>query len=1043
MKYIIKILILLSFLITFIAKTDAASYTMNPVWWTAASNDLRIIIWDWWQTQVYYKWLAQNYGWNPWATWNSWPNHYVRLSIWNTRVWKWWTNWTSATTSWSQSGNTYNATTTLTYTTWWRTYRVIIDREYTAPNAYFSWRYRVEVPTWNTRNISFYFSMDSFVAWWDAWDVWYYNTNPSQTVWVYDNIANVLSAQRYISWPTWAWYEASAYWNMLTRINNNQNYNWTIQSTSWDLWYGINRNFWTAAWVVYEWENEWRMLPFVNTPTYDIYPSIWQPEPSLTVWQNSLIPINIINAWTINATWNTTVNFTIPNNFIWPANPFSTNWWSCSAVVWTTVACTKTINITPLWWVDILQIPLKPLAAAWWTTVNFTTSLTNSWDSNTTNNSATISQQVAVSPQVLKLWLDAKSWTNCTTNWCTINSWNDKSWALNNATRPWWSNDTITYSQNRYNFNPALSFDITSSQSRRWLQWTISWWITSNSASVFYVWRLYNNWSTWPRILSLAPDATTADWSANTHFNIARNSWTDTIMSMQNNTMRANLPNTVWSDILASFHYWSWPSSKAYQNWELITNTTHSLTNLNINNYFLWANAEYTHYTRMDLAEIMIFNNDLSLSDRNKIETYLALKYGFTLSQNTPQNYILSDDTIAWNNTIAWIYNRDIAWIWADNWYELYQVKSQSINNDLDIIVEDISLPLWDKQTITWWNNWLSSTTTSSISWLTWWTRINRIWRFQENSGDTGNLRISYKANALPASFTSNIYLWVSNSWVFTNTSTYYPWVYNPSTNSYDFDLNIQNWDYITFARIITDSTPPNINIVFPWNNIIYPNANLNVVINYSDSDSWINSSSRVFELRKWNWSSWWPNIASSFINSNTANLTTANYNLNALWYWRYRIYFYIQDNAWNGDFREREFYIDEPELNVSTWNVNIWNISTPWVNNFSPNIVLTVRTVWTPFNLILNKDWNLAYNSIQIQNWNWVNWVWYEKTPFTNSINLINNNEIIATQTTNLNTSWEKNTYIYTIRLWTNITQEQVAGSYLWNIKFSLELDY
>lgn len=184
MKYVIKILILLSFLITFITKTDAASYTMNPVWWTAASNDLRIIIWDWWQTQVYYKWLAQNYGWNPWATWNSWPNHYVRLSIWNTRVWKWWTNWTSATTSWSQNGNTYNATTTLTYTNWWRTYRVIIDREYTAPNTYFTWRYRVEIPTWNTENIRFYFSMDSYVAWWDSWDVWYYNNNPSQTAWI-------------------------------------------------------------------------------------------------------------------------------------------------------------------------------------------------------------------------------------------------------------------------------------------------------------------------------------------------------------------------------------------------------------------------------------------------------------------------------------------------------------------------------------------------------------------------------------------------------------------------------------------------------------------------------------------------------------------------------------------------------------------------------------------------------------------------------------------------------------------------------------------
>lgn len=1040
MKYLIKILFLLLLTLLITSETNANSYTLNPIWWTAASNDLRVIIWDWWQAQVYYKWLAQIYGWNPWTTWNSWPNHYVRLNIWTTSVWKWWTNWTSATTSWSQSGNTYNATTTLTYTTWWRTYRVIINRQYIAPNAYFTWNYRVEVPTWNTQNIRLYFAMDSYVAGWDGWDVWYYNTNPSQTAWIYDNIANVLSAQRYISGPTWAWYEAGPYWNMTTRMSSNVNYNWTIQSTAWDLWYGINRNFWTAAWVVYEWQNEWRLLPYVNTSVYDIYPSIWQPEPNLMVWQNSLIPINIINAWTINATWNTTVTFTIPNNFTWPTNAFSTNWWSCSAVVWTTVTCTKTINITPLGGVDILEIPLKPLAAAWWTTVNFTTNLSNSWDSNTTNNSATISQQVAVAPQILKLWLDAKNWTNCSTNWCIINSWNDKSWAANNASRPLWSNDTITYSQNKYNFNPAISFDINNTQSKRWLQWAISWWITSNQASVFYVWRLYDNWSTWPRILSLASSLTANDWDNNTSFNIDRNNGTNTIMTYQNNTMRWNLPNTIWSDIIASFHYWTWPSSKAYSNWELISNTTHSLGTLNINNYFLWANSEYTHYTKMDLAEILIFNTDLSLSDRNKIESYLAIKYWFTLSQNTAQNYTLSDNSIAWDSSIAWTYNKDITWIWADSSYELYQVKSQSINNNLDIIVEDTSLPLWDKQTLTWWNNWLSSTTTSSISWMTWYSRINRIWKFQENSWDTWSVKISYNANALPSSFNWNIYLWVSNNWSFSNTSTYYIWTYNSTTNSYDFNLNISNWDYITIAN--SDSTPPNINITFPWNNIIYPNSSLNVTINYNDSESVVNTSSRVFELRKWNWSIWWANIASSFLNTNTANPTNANYNLNALWYWKYKIYFYIEDSLWNWNYMERIFYIDEPELIISNSEVNLWNLNI-WNNNFSPDLIVTVKTIWTPFDLLLNKENSLSYNSIQIQDWNWINWFWYDKNPFTNNINIINNNQIITSQTTNINTSWEKNTYIYTIKLWADISEEQAAWSYLWNIKISIQLNY
>lgn len=963
MKYVIKILILLSFLITFITKTDAAFYTMNPVWWTANSNDLRIIIWDWWQTQVYYKWLAQNYGWNPWATWNSWPNHYVRLSIWNTRVWKWWTNWTSATTSWSQNGNTYNATTTLTYNTWWRTYRVIIDREYTAPNAYFTWRYRVEIPNWNTRNIRFYFSMDSYVAWWDSWDVWYYNNNPSQTAWIYDNNANVLSAQRYINWPIWSWYEASAYWNMLTRINNNQNYNWTIQSTAWDLWYGINRNFWTAWWIVYEWANEWRMLPFVNTPTYDIYPSIWQPEPTLTVWQNSLITINIINAWTINATWNTTVNFTIPNNFTWPTSTFTTNWWNCGAVVWTTVTCTKTINISSLWWVDTLQIPLKPLSAAWWTTVNFSTSLSNSWDSNTTNNSATISQQVAVAPAPITIT------TITNNNWGT---WFCYSFNIQNT-----STNDIT---NRVIWFQLDNWIITSSWNWNFSNLSNQYEVRSNSTSTDKLspWENIEIWFCWSwnwvvsnlHLKSFTP----VSW------------WNLQNYTIEQNWLRANI--TTSSE-------WNWWYCRNI----LLTNIWSST----INNWELF------------------FELDQEVNSTSSA-TFNKNWVNFTIN---PLSW--NQQLLPWATTNVWFCTN---WINVDNQWSFWTINIWSSDSNPPIINSNTPT---NEQYITNWNfnfifnysdNIWINTNSDNIylykwDWFNWWSDIS-------NSKIFKTSKVISQTQALYPS--NNITIWR------------YKVVFNISDSSWNM------WSITVIFNIWTgpsDSTTPNINIVFPWNNIIYPNASLNVVINYSDSDSWINSSSRVFELRKWNWSSWWSNIASSFINSNTANLTTANYNLNALWYWRYKIYFYIQDNAWNGDFREREFYIDEPELNVSTGNINIWNISTPWVNNFSPNVVLTVKTVWTPFNLILNKDWNLTYNSIQIQNWNWVNWVWYEKTPFTNNINLINNNEIIATQATNLNTSWEKNTYIYTIRLWTNITQEQAAGRYLWSIKFSLELDY
>ncbi|NVP17546.1 cellulose binding domain-containing protein [Candidatus Gracilibacteria bacterium] len=963
MKYVIKILILLSFLITFITKTDAAFYTMNPVGGTANSNDLRIIIGDWGQTQVYYKGLAQNYGGNPGATGNSGPNHYVRLSIGNTRVGKGGTNWTSATTSGSQNGNTYNATTTLTYNTGGRTYRVIIDREYTAPNAYFTWRYRVEIPNGNTRNIRFYFSMDSYVAGGDSGDVGYYNNNPSQTAGIYDNNANVLSAQRYINGPIWSGYEASAYGNMLTRINNNQNYNGTIQSTAGDLGYGINRNFGTAGGIVYEGANEWRMLPFVNTPTYDIYPSIGQPEPTLTVGQNSLITINIINAGTINATGNTTVNFTIPNNFTGPTSTFTTNGWNCGAVVGTTVTCTKTINISSLGGVDTLQIPLKPLSAAGGTTVNFSTSLSNSGDSNTTNNSATISQQVAVAPAPI----------------------------------------TITTITN-------------------------------------------NNWGT----------------GFCYSFNIQNTSTND----ITNRVIGFQLDNGI---ITSS---WNGNFSNVSNQYEVRSNSIST--------------------DKLSPGE----NIEIGFcGSGNGIVSNLHLKSFTPVSGGNLQNYTIEQNGLRANITTSSEWNggycRNIL---------LTNIGSSTINNwqlffELDQEINSTSSATFNKNGVTFtinplsWNQQLLPGATTNVGFCTNGVNVDNQWSFGTiniGSSDSNppiinsntptneqyitngnfNFIFNYSDNIGINTNSDNIYLYkwdgfnwgsdISNSKIFktskviSQTQALYP-SNNITIGRYKVVFNISdssgNMGSITVIFNIgtgpSDSTTPNINIVFPGNNIIYPNASLNVTINYNDSDSGINSSSRVFELRKWNGSSWGPNIASSFINSNTANLTTANYNLNALGYGRYKIYFYIQDNAGNGNFREREFYIDEPELNVSTGNINIGNISTPGVNNFSPNVILTVRTVGTPFNLILNKDGNLTHNSIQIQNWNGVNGVGYEKTPFTNNINLINNNEIIATQATNLNTSGEKNTYIYTIRLGTNITQEQVAGSYLGNIKFSLELDY
>ena len=57
---------------------------------------------------------------------------------------------------------------------------------------------------------------------------------------------------------------------------------------------------------------------------------------------------------------------------------------------------------------------------------------------------------------------------------------------------------------------------------------------------------------------------------------------------------------------------------------------------------------------QIDLAEIIIYSNSLTTTEINKIESYLAVKYGFTLNQLAVNNnnYTATNGTITWDRTL-------------------------------------------------------------------------------------------------------------------------------------------------------------------------------------------------------------------------------------------------------------------------------------------------------------------------------------------------------------------------------------------------------
>ena len=205
--------------------------------------------------------------------------------------------------------------------------------------------------------------------------------------------------------------------------------------------------------------------------------------------------------------------------------------------------------------------------------------------------------------------------------------------------------------------------------------------------------------------------------------------------------------------------------------------------------------------------------------------------------------------------------------------------------------------------------------------------------------------------------------------------------------------------------------------------------------------------SSDSISLFKWDWvSSWWPDISTTGLNlwSKTITSSQATYSTNNLSFWKYRYDFSIDDINTNTSSTWAVFYIDEPELIISTGSINLWSLTWETLDFSNDEITITVKTIGAWFYVKLSKDTSFSTSWWWIIiDWDWSTWVWYDKTPYS-WVNLdINNNQDIASQTTSINTNWLKNTYNYSVKIWTLLSNNQAAWDYSMNLSFYLIMNY
>lgn len=160
-----------------------------------------------------------------------------------------------------------------------------------------------------------------------------------------------------------------------------------------------------------------------------------------------------------------------------------------------------------------------------------------------------------------------------------------------------------------------------------------------------------------------------------------------------------------------------------------------------------------------EIAEVIVYHNtdagDIDNADLARIHSYLAIKYGITLDQTSPQNYINSASQVVWDATANDGFNHNIAGIARDDEGGLNQKQSNSVNPGLQVLISTTGLAntnlenfglLDNMQYLVWGDNGLNRSPMVPISGVSGVNfRFESVWKVQ-NKGNVGTVRVAWRA---------------------------------------------------------------------------------------------------------------------------------------------------------------------------------------------------------------------------------------------------------------------------------------------------------
>ncbi|AXG68670.1 concanavalin A-like lectin/glucanases superfamily protein [Kordia sp. SMS9] len=185
-----------------------------------------------------------------------------------------------------------------------------------------------------------------------------------------------------------------------------------------------------------------------------------------------------------------------------------------------------------------------------------------------------------------------------------------------------------------------------------------------------------------------------------------------------------------------------------------------------------------------DIAEVVIYDRDLSTAEMERVESYLALKYGITLGANeffwttgtgtsafgytgTSKDYVDSNGTIIWDGSANAGYGYNIFGVIRDDNSQFVQTQSTSVNRGPeDILTMTKESGSFDSN-LTYLlvgNNGLGETIQTSTLPVRTAGMLNKIWHAHESTSDIGTVELEFDMSSSGLSNLDDLELYIADT---------------------------------------------------------------------------------------------------------------------------------------------------------------------------------------------------------------------------------------------------------------------------------------